>query len=175
MDFPDTVQRVLGSSFKTLFNLVSVGFCFACGLINIILITQLIYPLVQALAENRQWDTAPQDEFTLSKISYQYTGILYILLIFPFFLLDRIGPLLKLLSYGAVSICTSVLFIMIKGFISLNSDQELVAENLKYTSPNLVTLAGVFSLAFLGQSMIVPISKNNRVQVHNNRDTKIGI
>jgi uncharacterized protein YuzB (UPF0349 family) len=65
-------------------------------------------------------------------------------------MLKKIGPLLKLLSYGAVSICTSVLFIMVKGIINVSQHNETVVENLNYTSPKIVTLAGVFSLAFLG-------------------------
>ncbi|KAM3136657.1 hypothetical protein pb186bvf_011293 [Paramecium bursaria] len=160
-DLSFTIQRILGQKWKILFSLSSMILLFACALINMILVCSLIYPIILLINE----DFAIQVQFY-----HQILGRIYFLQIFlsmarcyiytdqclPSFLIKNIAPLLKLLSYGAVTIVLSVLFLIVKGSINIS--------NIKWFSNDFTVLPGVFGLAFLCHLLLAPVLHNQNNQ-----------
>jgi predicted membrane-bound spermidine synthase len=78
---------------------------------------------------------------TFSVFSYQWMGVVYVCLEFPFMLLDDLGPLLRVVSYGSITILISIVFIIVKALL-------IVPSEVKYFSHQYVTLASILTLAF---------------------------
>ncbi|CAD8190473.1 unnamed protein product [Paramecium pentaurelia] len=174
MDLPDTLQRVLGAKWKTIFNISNVILLWASGIIYMILICNQLYPLIQIICDNIGIKSAQLTEITLSKLSYQWVGIGYTLFILPMFFQKKLGIILQLLPYGIISVFSFILFTIYEGIYMLITDHQGVVDNLKWFSWDVSTMAGTFALALLIQSMVVPIMKNNMIQQNNNRDIAIG-
>ncbi|CAD8199009.1 unnamed protein product [Paramecium pentaurelia] len=174
MDLPDTLQRVLGTKWKTIFNISNVILLWASGIIYMILICNQLYPLIQIICDNIGIESAPLTDITLSKLSYQWIGIGYTLFILPMFFQKKLGIILQLLPYGIISVFSFIIFTIYEGIYMLVTDHQGVVDNLKWFSWDVSTMAGTFALALLIQSMVVPIMKNNMIQQNNNRDIAIG-
>jgi sodium-coupled neutral amino acid transporter 9 len=88
--------------------------------------------------------------------------------------LRNLGVILKLVPLGIVSVVTFFFFIIYKGCANLASQGVGVFSHMKWATLDVTTIAGVFTMGLMVQSLIVPIMKNNAKQEHNRRDIGLG-
>ncbi|CAD8132403.1 unnamed protein product [Paramecium octaurelia] len=168
LDLPQTIVRILGQKYNLIFNITNIIILYFAGVVFFILQCSMLYSLVQLLCRELEMDYAPKTDFVLSKLSYQWCGIFYMCLLFLIMLQKNLTLIIKLVQYGVISIIALIIYIVING--SMNMPE---AVNVSLFTLDVVTLSGVFSVAFMVHSCIVPIMKNNLQQENNLRDIAI--
>lgn len=79
-----------------MFNYSNMLLLYLAGMVYFILICNLLYPIVELVMGKIGFETAAQNEITLSKISYQWTGVVYMIMLFMIMILRNLNLLLKL-------------------------------------------------------------------------------
>lgn len=135
-----------------------------------ILICNQIYPLLGLILDKIDVHYAKQTDITFNRISYQWVGLVYFCVIFPLMCLRNLGVILKLVPYpiiknqislGIVSVVTFFIFIIFKGLSNMASKGADIFSEVKWFGSDITTIAGVFTMGLMVQSLIVPIMKNN--------------
>lgn len=171
MDFPDAIKRILGRKWFLAYSLCSVLLLFITGIIYFILICNMLYPFLKYILDSAGASIAPMDSIEFGRFSFQYTGIIMIVVCFFLFSLKDLKIILKMGQYGIISIIIFFVYIIVRGFMNL---ENVTADNVKIFTSDIANLCGVFALSFFIHNIIIPIMKNNREEKKNSRDVILG-
>jgi sodium-coupled neutral amino acid transporter 9 len=82
---------------------------------------------------------------------------------------------LQYIRLGIISVLSFFIFIIYQGIHNLATHgMSKIFQQMKWWSFDVATIAGVFTMGLMAQSLIVPIVKNNANQSKNKRDIRIG-
>ncbi|CAD8055073.1 unnamed protein product [Paramecium sonneborni] len=168
LDLPQTIMRILGQKYNLIFNITNIIILYFAGVVYFILICNMLYSLLQLVCNQLEMNYASKTDIVLSQLSYQWCGIVYMFLLYLIMLQKNLSLIIKLVQYGVISVIALILYIITNGSINM---QQILNANL--FTLDVVTLCGVFSVAFMVHSCIVPIMKNNLEQQNNLRDIAI--
>lgn len=115
----------------------TLGMLCSVGVIYQILIISQLYPLLTLLFQQFNIECATQKDFTLSKISSQWTGFIYILLVLPVMFQRNLNLILKLVSYGTISVVFFFAFTIYKGIENIIMNPTMVKKELKLFTPEV--------------------------------------
>lgn len=171
MDFPDAIKRILGRKWFLAYSLCSVLLLFITGIIYFILICNMLYPFLKYILDSAGASIAPMDSIEFGRFSFQYTGIIMIVVCFFLFSLKDLKIILKMGQYGIISIIIFFVYIIVRGFMNI---ENVTSDNVKIFTSDIANLCGVFALSFFIHNIIIPIMKNNREEKKNSRDVILG-
>lgn len=139
------------------------------------LIAVNFYELTATLFEsiNEGYVPPDPDEINFGMWSYQWAGIVAMLLLYPLLFVKRIEVLLKFLTFTIYLVLIYLLYILafaVKNMIrgEIQWDQYILF------SPSFSKVAGAFALSFIVHPVISPYLKKNLHQEKNGRDLFLG-
>lgn len=167
-DFQYTIRRVLGKKWHVLYSINNIILFTFCGVIYFIIIVQLFFPAVSVIIEQfMPISTSLQDQFTFSKFSYQWSGIICICICFILLSQRNLSVLMKLNKKGFIIVMFIVLFNIVKGFSNLGQLSKIGTSKYPLVTANFITLTGVFMLSFQLQPICVPYLQKHKDQSKN--------
>ena len=162
----------------------SISFIYAAWNVYYELLSQSLYPVIEALI---QWTTKDEYDidlsFTLTKFSLPYTCILLSIFLYIIISFGNIKVFIKLNSYGTVFTIFIISFIVYFGFASFtnttfvfgeSTEKVLNQRNIDLFKLNFAPLAGMSTLGFWLHNVSLPILKNNKDKENNFRDLFFG-
>lgn len=173
IDFPDAIRRILGKKWYIAYSVCSFVLLFVTGIIYFILICNMIYPFLSFILDSCGTEIAKIDKIVFDNFSYQYTGLIMIIICFFFFQMKDLGVLLKLGQYGIISIVIFIGYIIVRGCINIE-EGNVNLDNVEIFTTEFANLCGVFALSFFIHNIIIPIMKNNKDEKKNSRDVILG-
>ena len=171
LDFPDAIQRILGRKWYLAYSWCSVLLLYVTGMVYFTLICSMIYPFLKYILDSAGVSIAQMDVLEFGKFSYQYTGMIMIVVCFFFFSLKDLKMILKMGQNGIIAIAVFFVYIVVRGFMNI---PNISTDNVKIYTFDVANLCGVFALSFFVHNLIIPIMKNNRDEDKNQRDVVFG-
>ena len=171
MDFPDAIKRILGKKWFIAYSLCSVLLLYVTGMVYFTLICNMLYPFLKYILDSTGHSIAPMDSIEFGQFSFQYTGIIMIVVCFFLFSLKDLKVILKFGQYGIIAIMVFFVYIIIRGFMNIHN---ISTDNVKIFTYDVANLCGVFALSFFIHNIIIPIMKNNQEEDKNQRDVVLG-
>jgi len=171
MDFPDAIKRILGKKWFIAYSACSVLLLYVTGMIYFTLICNMLYPFLKYILDSTGHSIAPMDSIEFGQFSFQYTGIIMIVVCFFLFSLKDLKVILKMGQYGIIAIIVFFVYIVVRGFMNI---PNITTDNVKIFTSDVANLCGVFALSFFIHNIIIPIMKNNREEKKNQRDVVTG-
>ena len=183
IDYPEAIQRILGKPWPLVFNLTSAILLYLGGLVHFVLMSEVLYALLKNIISGSQ-NLATKDEITFNNFSMQYIGLIVFIICTLLFSIKQLKGILKVNDKGLYMILVFCLFTIYIGIdalfrsnisFQLTGDPGKINQGLTITlfTPYLITLNGIFSLAYLMHNAITGIMKNNKDSSKNSRDLKI--
>ena len=171
LDLPETILRILGGKWFYSYVISSFIFNGFSVLIYFILMNNLLYSMLEyffVLGKEEPW-IAPVTEFTFERFSKQWTIIIMAVVMLILYTISYLRYLLILCQYGITGIFIYVFFLFVKAIQNIY-EGNVVSQTIKYVSPDISTLAGIFSLAFFVHNNLITIVKTNQSPDKNSRD-----
>jgi len=113
------------------------------------------------------------DDMTFSVWSYQWAGIIAMLLLYPLLFVKRIQALLRFLTFTIYLVLIYLFYILAFAIVNMING-EIQWDRYTLLSPNFSKVAGAFALSFIVHPIISPYLKKNLNQDKNRRDLFLG-
>jgi uncharacterized membrane protein YkvI len=105
--------------------------------------------------------------------SYQWAGIIVMMMVYPLLFVKKIEKLLKFLTFTIYLVLVYLLYILVFAVTNMINN-EIQWQDYTLFSPNLSKVAGAFALSFIVHPIISPYLKKNLNQEKNGRDLFLG-
>jgi len=170
-DLPEQIERIMGKKWKNFFAASSAFLLGIATIAYFLLMSNLLYTALETAIPG----LPPKDAgITFSQFSYQWVGVILAVISFAGFNIKAMSLILKVNGYGIYAVGVYILFIIYTGFDAIFSGKiqfgsgniRLFAEDLS----SLITLLGIFALAFISHNIVIPIIKYNANFNNNTRD-----
>ena len=179
IEYISAIERIMGKTWNSVYFVNSVVILWMAGMIYFLSLCDVTYSALQ-LIFNVTWPA--EETITFDTFSYQYIGIIIMILIGWLFFLPKLGKILDLTEKGIYSIIAEGLFLVFLGgkallsgsvkfvFHSDNVEDEVVAFT---TSFSIVDTVGVFAMAFAIHNSVVAIVRKSREPSKSSRNVAL--
>ena len=177
-EYFSTVKRIMGKSWMRLYSISSIIIlCFA-SMIYFLSLADITYSSLKLFFNKVDWPSENKIDF--STFSYQYIGIMLMVLIGWLFFIPKLGKILDLTEKGIYSIIIEALFTIYLGIRAIVQGEAKIVFHTNsieeeiglFTSQSLTYTIGVFAMAFTVHNCIVEIIRKNKKQSNNARDVR---
>lgn len=103
------------------------------------------------------------------RFSQQYLSLIVFLPLLAMTFIKNLTFLIKLTSYGVLSVFIYIIFI----FYAFGTSFPIDSDKIVWISGNIGSLAGTSAVAFTIHTVVATILKANKNQANNNRDLKL--
>lgn len=175
-DLPEQIERIMGLKWKTFFAASSTLLLGFATIAYFLLMANLFYTALESVFEGLP---AKDAGIIFGQFSYQWAGIILAIISFIMFNIKAMSVILKINAYGIYAIGIYIIFMIYIGI------EAMATGNLKFGSgdggivmfsgsiSDLITLLGIFALAFISHNILIPIIKYNVNFKNNKRDVGI--
>lgn len=180
IEYITTVKRVLGTKWMTFYFFTSIFMVWLAAIIFFLTLSDAIY---SGICFASGFNCPEKSTITFNEFSYQYTGIILLVLLCWTFFVERLGKILDATSIGSWSILVNSLFVFYQGIKAMTSDGFKIAffedkdhehEALAlFTNNGIVDTIGVFAMGFTIHMVAMPILRKNKNTANNVRDIRI--
>jgi len=177
-DFTQTIERVLGKKWQTLYSIASQAFLWLGGIVYFLLASNILYSIIIQISDSPSMPK--KSDIVWDKFSYQWTGAILVVVSLVLFNLRDLSVVLKLSSKGIYSIGFFFIFItflaiksIIRGGFSFGYEGNTNDHEIFFTGcgfKSFLQALGVFSLSFVIHNIVSPVMKSNKNQKKNPRD-----
>mmetsp|Transcript_35999 Transcript_35999/g.42066 ORF Transcript_35999/g.42066 Transcript_35999/m.42066 type:complete len:498 (-) Transcript_35999:129-1622(-) len=174
-DLSDVLERMMGKNWRKVFLWSSVLLLYLASVAYFLLMLDPFYTIL-----NSFFELPPSDEITLAEFSHTWATIILITFCFCLFSIKNLSFILKFNSVGIIALVIFVIFVLVTGVQALIMGKVgftwEAEEGTKFPlmSFDVVTISGIFALAFLIHNLIIQIMRYNKNAHNNTRDLAIG-
>eukprot|EP00331_Platyophrya_macrostoma_P021579 CAMPEP_0176452096 /NCGR_PEP_ID=MMETSP0127-20121128/28301_1 /TAXON_ID=938130 /ORGANISM="Platyophrya macrostoma, Strain WH" /LENGTH=483 /DNA_ID=CAMNT_0017840423 /DNA_START=20 /DNA_END=1471 /DNA_ORIENTATION=+ len=175
-DLSEILERIMGVRWKQAFLLSSIALMFVLGVAYFLLMLDPFYTILKGFSPS-----LPEPKhFTFAEFSYQWAAIILIVICFALFSAPNLSLILKLNSLGILALIVFLLFIFVTGFEAIFRGKVYFvttddgASGFPLVSKDIITICGIFALAFAIHNAIVQIIRYNKDAKKNTRDLGLG-
>jgi len=161
-DLPQLTERILGKTWKAVFVISSCVFEFSTGVVYLILMNNMLYPILVFFFELAGFENyAKKSENRYDIFSFQITAWIFMVPCFLSCFMKNMDAISVLSKIGIYVLCSYVIFLFYVLFdnISAGTLQNNI-ENISYITTNVTDVSGAFCLAFFIHSAVCPLVKN---------------
>lgn len=163
-DLPEIIERILGNKFKVFFVIGSVTMFFSGGVVYLILMNNMLYPIIIFIFDHIGFDNyAKKSEFRFDIYSYQINSLI---LMIPCFMscffkkIDFVASLSKIGVYVLLSYIIFLIYIFIEN--SYNGNLSEKKDKVPFWTLNITEISGACAMAFFAHIVICPLIKSQK-------------
>lgn len=112
-DLPEMIYRILGLRYFQFFSLISSMLCFLVAIVYFLLQISMLYNSLWFILHFLQIEIAEKTEIVFNQFSFQYVTIVMIVIQYALINLKNLKVLMKVSSYGTISVILYLLFILL--------------------------------------------------------------
>ena len=172
-DYPDIVGRVIGKKSKIFYQLTALIYLLFLNILYYIYATDMCYSIINFVLDlNGNSLLAPKSSLTFSEFSYQWIGVIFILLYFAFFQLKSLSFFIKLSPLGLAAVFVITVYSVVMGGLNMEHASDLI--KFDFDLKQIAITIGIYTTGFYSHAFLFPVLKNNRVFEENYSNTTIG-
>ena len=161
-DIPQITERILGKTWKAIFVVSSCLFEFLVGVVYLILMNNILYPIVVFFFECSGFENyAKKSESRYDMFSFQINAWIFMLPCFLSCFIKNMNAIAILSKIGIYVLCAYVIFLFYILFDNMAAGTlQANIQEITYVTPKVTEVSGAFCLAFFIHSAVCPLVKN---------------
>eukprot|EP00919_Chromeraceae_sp_WS-2016_P078531 GHVR01186097.1.p1 GENE.GHVR01186097.1~~GHVR01186097.1.p1 ORF type:complete len:262 (+),score=-11.54 GHVR01186097.1:446-1231(+) len=173
-DIEDAISRILNRKWENVFKLITGIYLVLLNVIYVELIVDQLYDVIYFVVYHTGHENWIAEKgikhLVFDRFSIQYLSLVCFFLLLMLTFIKRLDLLIKLSSYGIISVFAYITFI---GFEFISKANNIDYDKIKYLDKDFGNLAGTSAIAFTIHTVVASVMKVNRNQSKNIRDLKI--